>query len=252
MRRFLSERSRTELDAALLVAELLGHPIEGGAVAVALDALAAEASGVQDASALAAFMAKSRFQGAADRYYSLDLSLIDRVLETRRGIPITFAIVYIEVARRLTLDAHGIGFPGHFLVRIAGEIVDPFGHRALPPAAFAAFAAERASGVDPQALVARASADAIALRMINNVKGVVAAQGNRGVADALDLIDGQLVLGGDPTTLNLERAELWRRLGSAGGARAALEDARSSCADATLLRQIEERLAKLPAADDAN
>jgi len=253
VRRYLAEPSRTELDAALLVAEVLGRPADRTEVDAALARLAAEAGGAHDASALAAFIERAGFRGAADRYYSLDNSLIDRVLATRRGIPITLALVYIEVARRLGLDAHGIGFPGHFLVRVANDIVDPFGHRVLTASAYAAFAKERQPSIDPRALAARASADAIALRMLNNVKGVVAAQGNRGAADALDLIDCQLVLGGDPTALNLERAELWRRLGSVGGARAALEEARASCADATLLREIDERLAKLPTArDDAN
>jgi regulator of sirC expression with transglutaminase-like and TPR domain len=253
VRRFLAAASRSELDAALLVADVLAHPADRTQVDAALERLAVAAGGALDASALAAFMDQSGFRGAAERYYALDNSLIERVLANRRGIPITFAIVYIEVARRLGLDAHGIGFPGHFLVRVAGDLVDPFGHRVLTPSAYVAFSQERQPNADPQSLATRASADAIALRMINNVKGLVAGQGSRGMADALDLIDCQLVLGGDPTALNLERAELWRRLGSIGGARAALEDARASCADAALAREIDERLSKLPGTnDDAN
>jgi regulator of sirC expression with transglutaminase-like and TPR domain len=57
-------------------------------------------------------------------------------MDRREGIPITMALVYIEVARRAGLRAEGINFPGHFLVRVRqdlhtddpdeGLIVDPF------------------------------------------------------------------------------------------------------------------------------
>lgn len=57
-------------------------------------------------------------------------SFLDSVLESRQGIPITLSIIYIEVARRLNLDSSGVGFPGHFLVKIHADgedvIVDPF------------------------------------------------------------------------------------------------------------------------------
>jgi regulator of sirC expression with transglutaminase-like and TPR domain len=52
------------------------------------------------------------------------------VLETRRGIPITLALLYVELANQVGLDACGISFPGHFLAKVhmpQGEIViDPF------------------------------------------------------------------------------------------------------------------------------
>jgi regulator of sirC expression with transglutaminase-like and TPR domain len=39
------------------------------------------------------------------------------VLERRTGIPITLALLYMEVARRAGLPVEGINFPGHFLLR---------------------------------------------------------------------------------------------------------------------------------------
>ncbi len=39
------------------------------------------------------------------------------MLDDREGIPITLAVVYMELARRLGVEIHGVGFPGHFLVR---------------------------------------------------------------------------------------------------------------------------------------
>jgi regulator of sirC expression with transglutaminase-like and TPR domain len=53
----------------------------------------------------------------------------------RRGIPITLALVYIEIATQIGLHAHGVSFPGHFLVKLRmprGEVViDPFSGQSL-------------------------------------------------------------------------------------------------------------------------
>lgn len=59
-----------------------------------------------------------RFRGNEDDYYDPRNSLISDVLTRRLGIPLTLAIVYCEVARRVGVPARGVGFPGHFLVRI--------------------------------------------------------------------------------------------------------------------------------------
>jgi regulator of sirC expression with transglutaminase-like and TPR domain len=75
------------------------------------------------------------FSGNVNDYYDRRNSLLPAVLETRRGIPITLAIVYIELATQLGLQAQGISFPGHFLVKLhlpKGEvIIDPFSGRSL-------------------------------------------------------------------------------------------------------------------------
>ena len=59
------------------------------------------------------------FSGNAQNYYDADNSFLNRVLETRRGIPITLSLVYLEVGRRLGLNCYGVGLPGHFLVGLA-------------------------------------------------------------------------------------------------------------------------------------
>jgi regulator of sirC expression with transglutaminase-like and TPR domain len=58
------------------------------------------------------------FAGNQEDFYDPRNSFLDQVLERRLGIPITLAIVYVEVARRIDVPAFGVGFPGHFLVRI--------------------------------------------------------------------------------------------------------------------------------------
>jgi regulator of sirC expression with transglutaminase-like and TPR domain len=48
------------------------------------------------------------------------------VLERRLGIPISLAVVMMEVGRRAGVTIEGIGMPGHFLVRADGQLLDPF------------------------------------------------------------------------------------------------------------------------------
>jgi regulator of sirC expression with transglutaminase-like and TPR domain len=245
VRRYREGADRSELDAAVLVAALLGGAPEPARIGASLAALA---RGVErSVDAVIARLAEAGFAGA-EEYYALDNSRIDRVLESRRGIPITLAIVFVEVARRAGLDAHGVGFPGHFLAEIDGVYVDPFANRRLDRAEIAALAGNRTTDRTLERLLERATPDSIALRMINNAKGVLLAGGSDGaVPDVLDLLDCQLALGGDPTALELERAQLWARLRSVEGLREALTAARRTCSDPALLAEIDRRLAALPA-----
>ncbi len=69
------------------------------------------------------------FSGRPDDYYAPANSFLDRVLESRQGIPISLSVVTIEVARRLDIELVGVGMPAHFLVRSIGEpdrYLDPF------------------------------------------------------------------------------------------------------------------------------
>jgi len=62
---------------------------------------------------------EERFSGNLERYADFRNSLLNVVLGRRLGIPITLALVYMEVARRAGLDVQGVAFPGHFLLRVA-------------------------------------------------------------------------------------------------------------------------------------
>lgn len=71
------------------------------------------------------------FRGNDVDYYAPENSYLDRVLETREGLPIVLATIYIAVGRRLGLEIEGVNFPGHFVARVRlgeGEevYVDPF------------------------------------------------------------------------------------------------------------------------------
>lgn len=60
------------------------------------------------------------FAGNDQHYDDPRNSFLNDVLDRRTGIPITLALVYIEVAKRAGLDLEGVNFPGHFLVRHRG------------------------------------------------------------------------------------------------------------------------------------
>ena len=58
------------------------------------------------------------FSGNKENYYSLSNSYLPKVLESKRGIPVTLALVYVAVARLVGLEADGINAPVHFLARV--------------------------------------------------------------------------------------------------------------------------------------
>jgi regulator of sirC expression with transglutaminase-like and TPR domain len=75
------------------------------------------------------------FRGNAADYYDPKNSFLNEVLDRRVGIPITLSTVYLEVGRRAGLHLHGVGMPGHFLVKYVGPseeiVIDPFGGGAI-------------------------------------------------------------------------------------------------------------------------
>ena len=74
------------------------------------------------------------FRGNREYYDDPRNSFLNEVFDRRTGIPISLAIVYLEVGRRAGLRLEGVNFPGHFLVRALGAhgtaddelIIDPF------------------------------------------------------------------------------------------------------------------------------
>jgi regulator of sirC expression with transglutaminase-like and TPR domain len=75
------------------------------------------------------------FKGNAESYYDPRNSYLNEVLDRRTGIPITLAIVLVEVAARAGVPVEGVPFPGHFLARAPGThgptLIDPFTGRVL-------------------------------------------------------------------------------------------------------------------------
>ncbi|TMB00008.1 MAG: tetratricopeptide repeat protein, partial [Deltaproteobacteria bacterium] len=117
------------------------------------------------------------FRGNQEEYYDPRNSYLNDVLERRTGIPITLSLVLIETGARLGLGIEGVGFPGHFLVRVAGSrgplLLDPFyggrpiGERELL-ARYRTFVGSDAPALAPDAL-ATTGTPAILTRMLRNL-----------------------------------------------------------------------------------
>ena len=75
------------------------------------------------------------FGGNINDYSDPDNSYLNVVLRTRRGIPISLAVLWLELAVGLGLNARGVAFPGHFMVKVnlpKGQVViDPFSGQSL-------------------------------------------------------------------------------------------------------------------------
>jgi regulator of sirC expression with transglutaminase-like and TPR domain len=81
------------------------------------------------------FFQEMGFAGNVNNFYDADNSYVHRVMATRRGIPISLAVIYMELGQQIGLDMKGISFPGHFLMKLtvqSGEIVlDPINGSSL-------------------------------------------------------------------------------------------------------------------------
>lgn len=153
------------------------------------------------------FLSRLGFQGEADALRNLDNSCVSRVIDRRRGLPITLALVLIELARSEGRQAWGLNTPGHFLAWVDGQVIDPVQMSPLPL----------------QGELPRASVADIALRMLNNIKhacleqrhphsALVVIEHQRGIAAALE--NEALVAG-----LHLEAGNCWFALNHAELAR---------------------------------
>ena len=81
------------------------------------------------------FFADLAFTGNVNNYYDPDNSYLSEVLRTRRGIPITLGLLWMELAQHIGLKVRGVAFPGHFLVKALlppGQVLmDPFTGQSL-------------------------------------------------------------------------------------------------------------------------
>ena len=70
------------------------------------------------------------YTGNAEEYYDPRNSYLNEVIDRRTGIPITLAVLYMELGRKIGLPLEGVSFPGHFLVRVRMRggmlVLDPF------------------------------------------------------------------------------------------------------------------------------
>ncbi len=195
-----------------------------------LDAYAAAARAHIPAGARAAQVAEglrralgeeAGFAGSAEDYTDLRSSLLHEVLLRRRGLPLTLSVVWTEVAVRLDLPAYLVALPGHVLVGLGDPdddhvLVDPFSGGRPVQAADLDARMTAATGHGPAAQDLRpAPADAVLLRLLNNVRALTTRQDRllESVRTRLWAAELSLLLPRHPVGLRRERGELLVRLG---------------------------------------
>ncbi len=157
------------------------------------------------------------FHGNREAYYDPRNSFLNEVLDRRTGIPITLALVYIEVGRQVGLPLVGIGFPGHFLVGCdaPGErlLIDPFdGGRLLTDADCAAILSRLHGRRVPLARhhLAPIGPRLFLVRMLANLKGIYLERED--CARALAAVDRILALVPDSADERRDRGLLHLKL----------------------------------------
>jgi len=193
----LVSRPESDLDlarAALLIAEPEYPGLDVGRYVEELDRLGAGAAARIAAARRPApldhviryLYEEIGFHGNTQDYYDPRNSFLNEVLDRRTGIPISLALVLTEVCRRVGIDARGVSFPGHFLVRVEDEhgdvmFIDPFDGRLLDEGQLSELH-ERATGhagpIDP-GLLAPASKGHVLVRLLNNLRAIYERSGDQ-------------------------------------------------------------------------
>ena len=126
------------------------------------------------------------FSGNAVDYYDPRNSFLNEVLDRKRGIPLTLALVFMEIGRRIGLPVHGVSFPAHFLVkcqlRDGMVVLDPYAKGiSLSFDDLKRRIRSLHNGADPPkaviaSMLAAASNKEILVRMLRNLKGIYSNQ----------------------------------------------------------------------------
>ena len=172
------------LDALALALAGAFRPVDAGAAMDALDALGAEiaivasrgsGSPAADAETCTTVLGvRHGFLGDRAEYDDPRNSMLDAVIERRRGLPIVLSVLYVETARRAGIPLRGVGLPGHFVVGHFG--VDP-------PLLMDPFNGGRRVGDEvPRVRLRPWTPPEIALRMLNNLVPAFERRGDLGAA----------------------------------------------------------------------
>ncbi|ANY07042.1 SirB1 family protein [Pseudonocardia sp. HH130630-07] len=167
-----------ELDrAACAIAVGMGREDRTARVTAALDDLADGVTGPE--SLLHRLFIDAGFVGNVTDRADPRNSFLPDVLERRTGIPITLAVVTIEVGRRAGVPLEGVGMPGHFLVRLPGtqRYLDVFdrGRRLDPAGCERLFRATTGAGPEvpfDSGMLPRVSTRQILARILDNLRVV--------------------------------------------------------------------------------
>ncbi|MGC4091399.1 MAG: transglutaminase-like domain-containing protein [Polyangiaceae bacterium] len=189
------------------------------------------------------------FRGNKELYLDPQNSFINAVIERRLGIPITLAVVYLEVAQRVGIHARGVGFPGHFLLRVDDArdtvVVDPFsGGEVIDRAGLGRLLARVAPRLSlREEMLDPVGVRQIVVRMLMNLRGIYTSRADSG--RLLAVLDHLVDMMPDAADEVRERGMLCARLGAPRFALADLRrylDALPHAGDVAEVKRTIERL----------
>ena len=196
------------------------------------------------------------FAGNVNDYYDPNNSYLHKVLLSRRGIPISLAVIYMELAQQVGLNVRGISFPGHFLMKLSvknGDIVlDPFNGASLSREELEErlepyFLQPQDSASLPMAsLLEDAQPRVILVRMLRNLKALYAEQPRW--QQFLNVQQRLVVLLPDEISERRDRGLAFANLDCPQAALQDLEAYLVRCPDASDAELLRDRLSDLRAA----
>lgn len=207
--RKLTEKKEDEFDllhAALLIAKIDNDELDVDAYLRSVDRIAADVkkSVPPDATEDARLAALNKllfeelgFHGSRTDYYNKSNSYLNEVIDDREGLPITLAILYIDLARRVGANVVGVGLPGHFLTRYepktgAPRIVDVFERGKTLTRDEAVKIVTDAGRTFDDEYLATQSKSKILIRMLRNLMGI--ARDAQDAESMLQYVESVLVL----------------------------------------------------------
>ncbi|WP_380871666.1 SirB1 family protein [Sphingomonas sp. DBB INV C78] len=224
-----------ELDVAALELSALDHPgTDLGAYLSLFDdiaaALVSEGPNAQTGEAQATalqtvFYERFQFTGDRDAYDAVINADMIRVMDRRRGLPVSLSILYVAQARRMGWSAYPIDLPGHVLVRVGPSndtlLLDPFhdGRRFAVEQLAAMIGKIVASGHEPPN-IAPMSNRAVLMRLVMNQASRAEQDGD--LERAIICIERMIQLGPLFPHPRWELVRLQLRAGLFDGARATL------------------------------
>ena len=167
--------------------------------------------------AVATYLFKDNgFHGSRSDYYNRSNSYLNEVIDDREGIPITLSLLFVELARRVGADIHGLGLPGHFAACYEEDgkrvIIDPFegGVTMSTEDADALLLNAGIEGTAAEMEVARPKE--IATRMLRNLQSIAIEE--KEFSDALSYVGIIMNLNPDSSQDRLNRALLNLQVGN--------------------------------------
>jgi regulator of sirC expression with transglutaminase-like and TPR domain len=192
--------------------------------AVALAARLPDADPASRAGALAGLIAgRHGYAGDAETYDDLANANLIRVIERRKGLPVTLGILWLHCARAAGWGAHGVDFPGHFLIALEAKggqlVIDVFAGGKPMEARELRMLLKSIEGPDAElrpGLLPPMSTRGVLLRLQQNIKVRRLRTGQ--LPEALASVEDLLRISPDHSGLWREAALMHQRLGQVGAA----------------------------------